>query len=289
MENLYNSFKGCFIGGIIGDIYGCPYEFHQKDDIEENFPEYKSGEYQHCYVHGIPKGYYTDDTSMALCLAANINHYGVLNNRVLDLYSEWYTNGLFSSNGKCFDIGIGTQKVLTNYIRTGDTGDTSSFGGNGALMRCAPVIVRYFGDEQLYNQMKNQTEMTHGAFEAILASKLMVDIINVISLTLHDSITMQMNIESILAAEFGKHYIPSENGFCLGSLYIATYSFLKTDNFLDCIIKAVSFGGDTDTNACIAGIIAGFAYGYDAIPENLRTFKDDEKIHEMFEKLYSLR
>ncbi|MBR2730360.1 MAG: ADP-ribosylglycohydrolase family protein [Clostridia bacterium] len=56
-------------------------------------------------------------------------------------------------------------------------------------------------------------------------------------------------------------------GYALNTWNIALWALLKTDNYKDCVLKAVNVGGDTDTNAAVAGAMAGVIYGKESIPE----------------------
>ena len=73
-------------------------------------------------------------------------------------------------------------------------------------------------------------------------------------------------------------------GYVVDSLEAALWCFLTTDNYRDCVLKAVNLGYDTDTIACIAGSIAGLYYG--EIPEewinSIRNKKLVDKIIESF-------
>ncbi|MDO4807861.1 MAG: ADP-ribosylglycohydrolase family protein [Coriobacteriales bacterium] len=40
--------------------------------------------------------------------------------------------------------------------------------------------------------------------------------------------------------------------------------------YAPCVLEAINLGSDTDTTACVAGALAGAAYGIDAIPEAWR-------------------
>ena len=56
-------------------------------------------------------------------------------------------------------------------------------------------------------------------------------------------------------------------GYVLNTLQIAVWSLITTESFEECVVKAISLGGDTDTNAAVAASLAGALYGFDAIPE----------------------
>jgi ADP-ribosyl-[dinitrogen reductase] hydrolase len=55
-------------------------------------------------------------------------------------------------------------------------------------------------------------------------------------------------------------------GYVLHTLHASLWCLLTTQNFQDCVLKAVNFGGDTDTTGCVAGGLAGVAYGMKSIP-----------------------
>ncbi|WP_281175250.1 ADP-ribosylglycohydrolase family protein [Methanogenium cariaci] len=94
-------------------------------------------------------GEWTDDTSMALCLAESlINCKGFDPKDQLVRYGDWYHNGHLSSNGRCFDIGNTTLTALIHFEETGNppcSGLTHPprSAGNGSLMRLAPVPLAY--------------------------------------------------------------------------------------------------------------------------------------------------
>ncbi len=57
------------------------------------------------------------------------------------------------------------------------------------------------------------------------------------------------------------------------------WCLLTTDNYKDCILKAVNLGEDTDTVGAVAGAIAGILYGYEGIPaEWIEMLKSKEVI-----------
>jgi len=74
-------------------------------------------------------------------------------------------------------------------------------------------------------------------------------------------------------------------GYVVHTLEAALWCLLTTDNYRDCVLKAVNLGEDTDTVAAVAGGLAGAMYGYDAIPKEWRdTLIKREYIEEMCER-----
>ena len=63
-----------------------------------------------------------------------------------------------------------------------------------------------------------------------------------------------------------EHEIRS-GGFVRDTLKAATWCFVNTSSYEDCVLAAVNLGDDTDTTAAVAGALAGTAYGMDAIPQ----------------------
>lgn len=56
-------------------------------------------------------------------------------------------------------------------------------------------------------------------------------------------------------------------GFVRDTLKAATWCFVNTNNYEDCVLTAVNLGDDTDTTAAVAGALAGAKYGFNAIPQ----------------------
>ena len=95
----------------------------------------------------LPAGAWTDDTSMALCLAETLVERAAFDPvDQLERYVRWYRDGHWSSTGRCFDIGNATRAALERFERTGEPypGDAApNAAGNGPLMRLAPVALAY--------------------------------------------------------------------------------------------------------------------------------------------------
>src|SRR6185312_6708221 len=131
---------GMLVGLAVGDALGTTNEFsHNPKPISD-------------MVGGGPfylrAGQWTDDTSMALCLAHSLLDVGQFCYQdQLTKYVAWWKKGYNSVTGRCFDIGNTTVKALQNFIATGDLIsplNDSQNGGNGSLMRLAPIVIAYF-------------------------------------------------------------------------------------------------------------------------------------------------
>jgi len=127
---------------------------------------------------GLQPGEWTDDTSMALCLATSLLETGGFDAKdQMDRYCRWRDAGYLSSNGRCFDIGNTVRQALSRYSRTGDpiAGSNDPLtAGNGSIMRLAPVAMFYAPDKGLVtHHCAESSRTTHGAEECVDACRLL--------------------------------------------------------------------------------------------------------------------
>src|SRR6476646_12282408 len=124
----------------------------------------------------LPAGAWTDDTSMALCLAESLIETRTFDPvDQLERYVRWYRDGHWSSTGRCFDIGNATRAALERFERTGEPypGDAApEAAGNGPLMKLAPVVLAYAADPAAAIRHAGESaRTTHGAPEAVDAAR----------------------------------------------------------------------------------------------------------------------
>ncbi len=157
MQRIIDRKRGTLIGLAVGDALGAAIEFRPPGTFEP-VTGYRDGG-----PHHLKAGEWTDDTSMALALAASIGDDGWdLDNQNIDWwdgwnldnqmahYIDWWHHGRYSVNGRCFDIGNTTRNALRNYVASKNVrtsgGTSESASGNGSIMRLAPVPIRYAAD-----------------------------------------------------------------------------------------------------------------------------------------------
>jgi len=230
-------------------------------------------------------GQWTDDTSLALCLAESlIEKQGFDARDQMERYVRWYREGYLSSTGRCFDIGGTTSSALHCFERTGEpfSGLSDPYGAsNGSIMRLAPIPMCYYPDaEQAVLRAADSSRTTHGGPECVdacclyaymlvkaLAGKPKDEI-----LFGPDNIRLMAGLSSKIRAIAAGEYRDKTAGQIRGSGYVvqsleaALWCFLETDTFRDAILKAVNLGDDADTTAAVCGQIAGAFYGESGIP-----------------------
>lgn len=295
---LRERYLGCLLGLACGDAVGTTVEFRARGSFAPLTGMVGGGPFS------LRAGEWTDDTSMALCLAASLIHCRGFDARdQMNRYCNWRAHGYMSSNGECFDIGMTVSAALDRYRRdddpyAGDPGPRAA--GNGALMRLAPVPMLWRADaERTRHYAAQSTRTTHGAEEALDCSRLFASQLR--------AALMGAGIEAILtpamappaspkvAAIHARAYAGKRehdiagSGYSVESLEAALWCFLHTDSFEAAVLRAANLGDDADTTAAICGQIAGAYYGVEAIPRDwLDKLVMREDIAAMAERLLAL-
>ena len=168
--------KGALLGLAAGDALGTTLEFKRPSTFNPISNIVGGGPF------GLNPGEWTDDTSMALCLAESLIERGAFDPvDQLQRYTRWWRQGHLSSNGRCFDIGNATRAALARFERTGEAfcGSTDPYSaGNGSLMRLAPVAL-FYADRPLEAVLRaaDSSRTTHAAEECVDACRYMAGLL----------------------------------------------------------------------------------------------------------------
>ena len=293
---------GAVIGAVLGDALGVPFEFMKKEDINI----YKINKIDGGGRWSQPKGTWSDDSSMLLCtIESLLNGYNC--HDIGDKYVKWLYEGYCTPYGIVFDAGA-TVVTSIRKIRHGDYSgcDEEDKCGNGSLMRILPLAL-YLNKypEDKFTKIKEVSSLTHSNILCVIGCAIYVELlINI--LKGQDKYIAYENMKPIILNEYeAKH--PEEiskyknileknifdinfddlkgTGYIVDTLESSLYSFMTTNNYKECIKKAISIGVDTDTIACIAGGLSGANYGYYKIPSSwLKTLVKKEEILELCSK-----
>lgn len=289
-------FRGALLGLAVGDALGTTLEFHTRDHFPPLTDMVGGGPFD------LPPGHWTDDTSMALCLAESLVERGEFDAAdQMRRYLRWWREGHNSSLDFCFDIGNTTREALARFEKTGDPygGDRHpGTAGNGSLMRLAPIALRYAHDPQeAVERAADSSRTTHATAEAVDACRwfasLLVGVLNGGGKEAADAadLTLSPAIADIRAGSYktkARAAIKS-SGYVVDTLEAALWAFHSTDTFRDGALLAVNLGDDADTVGAVYGQIAGAYYGADAIPADWRTalYRHDD-IVALAERLHAL-
>lgn len=286
-EDIDKIVTSSILGLAVGDALGVPAEFASREELE-NAPVEKMEGFG---TYPFPEGTWSDDTSMSLATLDSLA-YGIDYEDMMTKFCEWRYEDKYTPSGKCFDIGNTTEVALENYknnnirpLLCGCTDERSN--GNGSLMRMIPVALyaRYKMKEativDILEFVHNVSSLTHAHPRSKMACGIYVMILYCMikfKTNLHISAIVKNTCEiysqmpefadeinyfsRICDSSFkdtSKDEIKS-SGYVVDTLEAAIWCFENTDNFKDCVLKAVNLGEDTDTVAAVAGGLAGAYY-----------------------------
>jgi ADP-ribosyl-[dinitrogen reductase] hydrolase len=288
---------GALLGLAVGDAVGTTLEFERRDRHPPLTDMVGGGPFR------LKPGEWTDDTSMALCLAESLLACRGLDEAdLMRRFVDWWQDGHNSHNGMCFDIGITTANALNQFRRTGNPLAGSSdrrAAGNGSLMRLSPVSIRWHrSKEHAIAAARKQSITTHGAAEAVDAcayyAELIVDAIaggDAASALSPRPFTGEPAIEDIARCGWrGKRRDQiSSSGYVVHTLEAALWSIGQNDSFEAAILTAANLADDADSVAAVTGQLAGAIWGASAIPQHWTAkLAWHDKIRGLADALYQL-
>jgi ADP-ribosyl-[dinitrogen reductase] hydrolase len=285
--SLRDRYAGALLGLAAGDAVGTTLEFQPRGSFTPIADMVGGGPFS------LPAGAWTDDTSMALCLAASLVETGQFDAvDQMQRYVRWWRTGYMSSIGHCFDIGNATSSALSRFEISGNpwAGSTNpNAAGNGCLMRLAPVVMAYFSDPLTAIDFAGESSRTtHGADECLGAARLFGAMLwKALDGQTKDAILrppFATTDEDLLHGELPRRVMAiargdylhkrsneiEATGYVIHALEAALWCFATTGDFSSAVLAAANLGQDADTTAAITGQLAGAHYGVDAIPAQWR-------------------
>ena len=278
--------RGCLVGLATGDALGGPVEFMSRFEIAQAY----GGMLRKMIGGGwlkLKPGETTDDTAMARALAESLVARGELNvDDVAARYVAWLRT-------KPKDVGEITRTALHawskgNMLPAAALGAHRQMGGksagNGTIMRCAPIALRYLYDQRrLMDASRDEALITHfdpQAGTGSMAINLLIyhliqgmaaaEAVNQVAQRLRREPKAAAEVVKVL--ETARTDIRSDSlpttGYVLDTLRIAVWALLAHDTFEAAVMAAVNLGGDADTQGAVAGALAGARWGYSSIPEH---------------------
>ena len=255
-------------------------------------------------------GQWTDDTSMALCIADSLlakGHYDSFD--VMERYQRWFSKGYRSSTDRCFDIGGQVRAALFDFEheqRVPVTAKRSNRAGNGAIMRLAPVVIAGFEHREIREIVVTaglSARETHYSVEAEAATEVFAALLVGALLGWAPEHIINVGWASTGPAfdEMAARVISTDpderaswesetSGYIVHGLRLAVHGLLDFPSFKDATLAIANMGGDSDTNAAIYGQLGGAFYGIEAIPASWRsTLYQGEEIDALAQSLVELR
>ncbi|NWN47507.1 ADP-ribosylglycohydrolase family protein [Pseudomonas sp. MAFF 301514] len=295
---LLDRYRGSLLGLACGDAVGTTVEFMPRGTFTPVTDMVGGGPFN------LKAGQWTDDTSMALCLAESLLRKGGFDAAdQMGRYLNWWKWGYLSSTGDCFDIGMTVRTALTAFESQGNpfAGSTEPFSaGNGSMMRLAPLVLFYFPNLQSVDDFSRESSRTtHGAQEAIECCVVLARAIgNALSGATKERLLniscAGLSAPKVVAIAQGEYCNKTRaqitgSGYAVASLEAALWCVKHTDSFADAVLAAANLGDDADTTAAIVGQLAGAYYGMQGIPTGwLDKLCMRDEIEEMADALYSM-
>jgi ADP-ribosyl-[dinitrogen reductase] hydrolase len=271
------AYRGSLLGLAVGDAVGTAVEFTAPGSFPPVTEMTGGGPF------GLRAGEWTDDTSMALCLAESLVERGDFDPRdQMERYLRWWREGHLASNGRCFDIGTTVSAALRRFEQTGQpfAGATHpDAAANGSIMRLAPVPLAYARDvEQAIDYSAESSRTTHAAARPVDACRYLGALI---ASSVHGAAKDRLlddafwrwgeldpQIEEIARGSYKRKQPPAirGSGFVVHTLEAALWALWSTDDFRGGCLAVVNLGEDADTTGAVYGQLAGAIYGVDGIP-----------------------
>jgi ADP-ribosylglycohydrolase len=281
---------GALWGSVVGDALGVPVEFRNRVEVQSDPVTGMRG----YGTHRQPKGTWSDDSSLLLCSAESLLRHEFDTSDMGKRFLAWYREEIWTPHGRVFDIGVATANALSR-IATGVRaevagGDGQFSNGNGSLMRIIPVSLRFakLPTRQFLDRVHRASSITHRHARSQMACGFF-------SLMIRELLAgFDRNTAFVRALrEFRDFYeldpfwcleldyfqlllagdLPARreaeidsSGYVIHTLTASLWCLLTSSNFQQCALKAVNLGGDTDTTGCVAGGLAGAAWGIQSIP-----------------------
>jgi ADP-ribosyl-[dinitrogen reductase] hydrolase len=298
MISLDDRYLGCLLGLAVGDAVGTTLEFKPRGSFTPIIDMDGGGPFN------LEAGQWTDDTSMALCLAHSLAYRNGFNAEdQMNRYCNWWQLGYMSSTGDCFDIGMTVVTALRGYLESKDPFQGSVdplSAGNGSLMRLAPIAMFYHPNLELMLRYAGESSRTtHGAEECIDACRYFSSLLHACFLGLDKQEILDSGFytpKTKKVSEIAKGVYSSKEqsqiqgtGYVIDCLEAALWCFSKANSFEEAILMGANLGDDADTTAAVCGQVAGAYYGAEGIkPDWLAKLSMKDEITELSLKLFSL-
>ena len=277
-RNLRDRFLGALIGLAAGDALAAATQFRKAGTFTPVGDVLGGGPFD------LPRGAWSDDTSMALCLAESLLETNGFDPRdQVERYRRWQQQGHLSATGQCLGITAGTAKALAQaqWRRQLFSGshDPNQLDPE-VLSRVAPAVLFYFSNPldavTFASEQSRTTCQAPGAIEAckLLATWLIQALTGKSKTALLEPPAELLDVAALRSgvASIATGAASSEPraGTVVEVLDAAVWAFRSTDNFRDGALRCANLGANSDVATAVYGQLAGAHYGIGAIPATWR-------------------
>lgn len=274
--SFQDQFEACIICGAIGDAWGSSYENEVViDDSEIYYLGKKKIKPRNWFI--------TDDTQLTLATCEVLNEGSFDPENLINKFIQYYRSNKLTGIGASTLKAILDKEAGIHWSQAGRTGEFAA--GNGGAMRIAPFA--FFPDitrENIFDACKithRNDEAFAGSLAVYLSIKAILnskwnDVNNLFEVIIPELPDTNLKDRLIEINNYGSATISEvaklgNNGYVVNSVPFAIFCSTKVfDLGLEKMFQEIiNSGGDTDTNASIAGQIAGTLIGLAKIPREL--------------------
>lgn len=262
-RGLRERFHGALLGLATGDAvavatqFGRPGRFTPVGDLLGGGP------------FDLPRGAWSDDTAMALCLAESLLERSGFDARdQVQRYRRWQQEGYLSATGQCVGITAATSRALAvaGWRRQPYSGSHDPRAQDPEpLSRVTPVVMYFFAQDA------EASERAAEAARTTSQAPLVLEACCALARGLHAALAGGSKA-SIVARVALTGQPPARAGggpttqTASAALAAALDVFVGTQNFRDAVLAAANLGGNSDVVGAAVGALAGAHYSSGAIP-----------------------
>ncbi len=261
-RGLRERFLGALLGLALGDAVAAATQFKRPGRFVPVGDLIGGGPFD------LPRGAWSDDTAMALCLADSLLERGGFDARdQVERYVRWQQQGYLSATGQCVGITAGTARALAlaQWRRQVFSGSHDpDVLDPEPLSRVTPVVMYFFADAAQGEHHAAQAARTTGQAPAVLGA------CRALARALHAALAGRPPAEIVSSAALApparRAASAAGGATAAGALGTALETLTQTGNFRDALLTAANLGGNSDVVAAVTGALAGAHYTASAIP-----------------------
>jgi ADP-ribosylglycohydrolase len=292
-RSLRGRFHGALLGLAVGDAVAAATQFGRPGRFAPVGDMLGGGPFE------LPRGGWSDDTAMTLCLAESLLECESFDARdQVDRYRRWQQQGHLSATGHCVGITGATSRALAlaRWRRQAFSGTHDPQAQDPeALSRVLAVSLFFFGRGAVV-----AADHAAEAARTTCQAPVVLGACRALAVALHEALCGRAR-EAVLAALGAAATVaapapapaPAQGQAALGGAVVPGHSapaalaaaadvFARTRNFREAVLAAANLGGNSDVMAAVCGALAGAHYGAGAIPAGWRKSLLQEELIESF-------